>query len=159
MPAQTDKAPAGMAPIPVSRDAVLEQFGQMLAAVPLAQDDDGSGIIADVMMATSWESLNTQTELPEAQDFLGQKLLIRNVERRESTLADGESPWYLVVTGELPDRDRAPFTFGTSARTIMAQLVKAYMHDWLPLLAVVERKDTATRSGRYPLNLRVIGKG
>lgn len=139
--------------VPISRDAVLAQLPQLLMAVPEAEDDDGSGIIAAVLMAADPLDAGGASELPEAEDMLGKLLKVEKISRRESTLENSESQWYLVVEGtEGPHR--RPFIFGTSSRTIMAQLCAKYALGQLPFLCEVFKPSKPTRSGYYPLSLR-----
>jgi len=140
---------------PVSRQAILEQYGAMLMAVPLAEDDDGSGIIADILQANRPEDLNTNNELPAAEDFIGKTLVIRSIERRQSTLEDNELGYYLIVRGT-EGSHQAPFVFGTGSTGIVAVLVKLYAHGWLPAAVEVRKADKATKAGRYPLSLHVL---
>lgn len=147
------KAPAELAS-PVSRAAILATFEPLLLAVPMAADDDGSGITAAVLQATNWEDVNVGGKLPEAEDFLNVDLKITSITRRESTLAERTSDWYLVIEG-FDWNTGAPFTFGTSAQTIMAQGAKLVALNALPVKAKVVKSETATRAGRWPLSLVV----
>ena len=142
---------------PVSSQAILEQYGQMLLAVPMADDDDGSGIIAGILQANRPEDLNQQSQLPKAEDYLGTMIKVERIERRESSLEDNTMGYYLVVRGVTADQHQAPVVFGTGSVGITAVLVKLWAHGWLPAVVEVRRSDKETKAGRRPLNLYVHG--
>jgi hypothetical protein len=155
MTTATEKAATSTDVQPISTEAILEQFGSMLMAIPLAEDDDGTGILLGILQANTPEDLNVGGKLPEAEDMLGKDLVIRSIERRESTLEDNEMGYYLVVRGtEGPHQ--TPFVFGTGSKGITAALVKLYAHGWLPALCKVEQSPKETKKGFRPLNLRVV---
>jgi hypothetical protein len=140
---------------PVARDAILEQYAPMLMAVPLAEDDDGSGIIAAILTANTPEALNTGTKLPDAEAMIGKTLRIDKIERRESDLEDNTLGYYLIARGVEGPRQE-PFVFGTGSVGITAVLVKLWAHGWLPAVVEVRKAAKATKAGRYPLNLHVV---
>lgn len=140
---------------PISTEALMEQFGSMFMAIPLAEDDDGTGILLNILQANRPEDLNVGGELPEAEDMIGQDLVVRSIERRESTRDDNELGYYLVVRGTEGTHHK-PFVFGTGSKGITAALVKLYAHGWLPALCKVEKSAKATKGGFYPLNLKIV---
>lgn len=153
--AASAKAAAQQVAIPVSRDAILAQWNNMIEAVPLADDDDGMSIIANIIGATNWEETNTQGGLPKAEDRIGVSLKIHAIDRHESTIED-TGPWYLVVRCNDTHSGR-DMTFQTSSQTVMAQLVKLYTEDAFPIVASVVKGDKPTKRGFWPLALKVIG--
>jgi hypothetical protein len=139
---------------PIARDAILEQYGSMLMAVPLAEDDDGSGIIAGILSANTPDALNMDSGLPAAEDMLGKLLKVERIERRESTLEDNTLGYYLIARG-VEGPHQTPFVFGTGSVGITAVLVKLWAHGWLPAVVEVQKAAKATKAGRNPLNLHV----
>lgn len=147
MTTNTKNQPAGEV-LPVSRDAVLAQFVPMLAAIPDAVDDDGSGIIAEILQATNLDGLNTSGTMDDSAKMIGRSLKITGLTKRASDLPDG-LPFYLIV--DYVDRHSGELgKFQTSATTIVAQLVKAQMLGLVPLIAHVVKADKPTKAGFYP---------
>jgi hypothetical protein len=140
---------------PVSREVLLAQYGALLEQIPLAQDDDGFGLIKDILTATNWQELNRESELDNLQKYVGKTLKIIGMERRVSEI-EGGMPWYLMVdaidvaSGEL-------IKLNTSAGTPMAKMTMLHKFNNLPALVKITKTDKATRSGFYPLELEVLG--
>jgi hypothetical protein len=138
----------------VSGEAILAQFHQMLALVPDAEDDDGTGIILDILQATSWEGVNTEGSMPDAEKMLHKEVKVLQISKRESTIEESDTGFYLVV--DYVDGNGEPGKFQTSSRTITAQLVRLWMLDAFPALVKVCKGDKPTRRGFWPLSLQVI---
>lgn len=138
---------------PISRDAVLAQLPALIIAVPEAQDDDGEGIIANILMSADPLEAGNLGGLPEAEDMIGKRLRIEKLTRRESTQEDTWTPWYFVVEGTIKPSGE-PFVFGTSAKSIVAQLAAMYALGQLPALVEVVKAEKDTKKGHRPLALR-----
>jgi hypothetical protein len=138
-----------------TREQIIAEYPEMIFAIPEAAADDGSGIIAQALGASTWQALNEESEsLPNAEDMIGVEQSIETLERRQSDLDSGLG-WYLVVgatnvtTGEFVQ-------WQTSSGSVMAKLVKLSQLSVLPATVKVYRVDKATKAGFYPLDLRVL---
>ena len=154
---RNNTAAAPAAPVR-TRESALAEFPEMVLAVPAAEDSDGSGIIADILMATSWEDLNNdQGALPNARAMLGKRVRVHRLERREST-EQGGIGWYLVITASDP-KTGEQIMWQTSAMSVMAKLVKLHQlagaDGQVDALVEVTEADRDTRAGRRPLDLTI----
>jgi hypothetical protein len=151
----TSRKPKPEAAVARTREQIIAEYPEMIFAIPEAQADDGSGIIAQALGASSWQALNDESEsLPNAEDMIGKEITIETLERRQSDLESGLG-WYLVVgstivtTGEYVQ-------WQTSSGSVMAKLVKLSQLQVLPATVKVYRVDKATKAGFHPLDLRVL---
>ena len=151
-PSKSKAAPTAVAK---TREQIIAEYPEMIFAIPEAAADDGSGIIAQALGATTWQGLNEESEsLPNAEDMIGVEQIIETLERRQSDLDSGLG-WYLVVgatnvvTGEYVQ-------WQTSSGSVMAKLVKLSQLSVLPATVKVYRVDKKTKAGFYPLDLRVL---
>jgi len=139
---------------------VVDMALAMASMVPDAVDDDGSGIIGNLLEATSWEDLNAQSKLPNGKDVAGRRLIVQALAKRQSDLtADEDSsgiklPFYLIVDA-VDERTGEAVRWQTSAPALVVPLIK--LHGWskLPALCEVRKADKPTKRGFYPLNLHV----
>lgn len=143
-----------------TRESALAEFPELVMAVPVAEDSDGSGIIADILMADTWEELNDdQGSLPNARAMIGRQVRVHKLERRESTESGGLG-WYLVIDSTDPDTGEM-VKWQTSAMSVLAKLVKLHQLTGkggrLDALVEVTEADRDTKAGRRPLDLIIHG--
>lgn len=151
--AATPRGKAVVKAEPITREVLLAQYGDILQEIPMAEDGDGFGIIVDILNATSWEDLNRDAEMDDMRDWVGKRIKVTNMIRRESTLDNG-MPWYLIVdavdvkSGEL-------VKINTSSGSIMAKL--AMLHHWgnIPAVMTVTKAEKATKAGFHPLDVTI----
>ena len=63
--------------------------------------------------------------------------------------------WYLVVKCDQPEIGEE-FTTTTGSVSIVAQLVRAHVAGWLPLLVVPKQSEKPTRKGYRPMHLELV---
>jgi len=144
--------------VPRTRESALAEFPEMVLAIPAAEDSDGSEIVADILMATTWEDLaEEQGSLPNARAVAGRQLRVHKVERRESTEAGGLG-WYLVIDSTDPDTGEM-VKWQTSAMSVMAKLVKLHQlcgkDGRLDALVETREAERTTKAGRKPIDLLI----
>lgn len=146
--------------LPMTAERALALYPEMVVSIPEAVfDADGSGIIADVLMATSAEQLNnTQTALPDGPAMAGRRIFVTGIGRMKSDL-EGGLGWYLLVDYVDPGTGE-PAKFQTSSATLMAKLVK--LHQFVlggqiawPVELTVTKATKPTRQGFYPVDCTI----
>lgn len=155
--------------IGTARELATERHEAYLAAIPEALDDDGFGMVMDILNASDKSQLIGEPELPSAKDLAEDKNLAGHVfripgtdiVRRKSTLIDDDGTeregWYLIV----PAIDKNTGTlvrFNTSAGTVLAKLVKIAGENWFPCDVTFTLADK-TKSGFRPVNMNVLAFG
>lgn len=150
-------APVAQSGLAVKPDAeqILAEFVSQLSAIPGPAEDDGLGMVYTILGATSWEQLQDEaSKLPDSEKVAGRRLKINNIERHDSTIVDGLTPFFLVI--DSTDIDTGEMVmWQTSAQTVMAKLVRLYHLGSLPAIVETRKAVTPTRSGFYPINLIV----
>lgn len=140
---------------PVSAEAQLARYDAMIMAVPEATEDDGTGMVLQVLNATNWEAVNLGDKLPSFKDLIGKEFQVLAVERRIGDEQFGGG-WYLVADC-VDKRTGETFRAQTSAGVAMAQLVALHNLGAFPVILRVESANT--RGGREAVNLRVLASG
>lgn len=147
--------------VPRTADRALAEYPGMVTSVPEAEfDPDGSGIIADILLATSWEQLNeSQTSLPDSRSLNGRTVFVTGIGRMTSDM-EGGIGYYLIVDYADPATGEAR-KFQTSAGSVMAKLVK--LHHFVqagaiawPVEVKLVQATKPTRGGFYPMDLEVV---
>ena len=147
-------------PVPADRGAVLLAARELMALVPDAPEDDGSGILGRILAADDWEDLNSQTSLPNAKDVANRTLRYTGVVKRESDLEtedDGSGlrlDHYLVVDA-VDIHNGEVVRFQTSAASVTLAIAKMVAFGKVPFVGTIRPVDKPTRRGFRPLNLTV----
>lgn len=152
-------APGGL--VAADRSAVVDAAIALMEMVPEAVDDDGTGIIANLLAAENWEDLNSQTKLPAGKELVGETLVLRAISRRVSELEDDDEgtgiklPHYLII-----DSVRSGLGTGvrwqTSSPGLVVPIVKLYVWGKFPATVRIDQSDKPTKKGFRPLNLNVL---
>lgn len=138
--------------VPVTRERALAQYPEMVTMIPEAEVSDGSEMVADVLMATSWEQLNDEAKLPSFEDLAPASFRVNAVTRAVSDI-EGGLGFYLLV--DCQRQDGTTFKAQTSSAIPMAKLTKLFLLGALPAVVTVSKAQKATRGGKFPLNLHV----
>lgn len=138
---------------PTTRETAVEKFTELVTMIPEGGDDDGSGIILDILNATDWADLNREAELPDARDMAGRDLVFTDATRHVSTI-DGGLPFYLIVNAVDKETGEA-VRFNTSAGSIITKLAKLWQLGCWPFRGVISATTKPTRAGFYPLDLAI----
>lgn len=152
MAPRTIDTTTGEVQVPVTRDSALAGYGALIMAIPEAEASDGSEMIADILMATTWEQLNEDSKLPSFDDLAPMTFRVNDITRAPSDIAGGLG-WYLLV--DCHTAERGDFKVQTSSGVPMAKLIKLYFMGAFPASVSISRAEKATRNGMHPLNLTV----
>lgn len=152
-------APGGL--IAADKAAVLDMAVSLMEMIPEAVDDDGTGIIANLLAAEGWEDLNTQAKLPAGKDLVGETLVLRAVSRRVSEIEDDEEgngfslPHYLIIDS-VRSGLATEVRWQTSSPGLVVPICKLYVWGKFPATVRIDQSDKPTKRGFRPLNLNVL---
>lgn len=153
MSTSTDK-PAGEVVRSQRATEVQRRFADMAMMLPQADGDGSARIVEALLDAADPFSLNTPWETESSKDLDGAVLVIEDLTAQRSDFADGLGVF--LVVHAVTKRTGEPVTFTTGAVSVVAQLVRAYVMGWLPMLVEVVKSERPTKDGYYPIHLRVI---
>ena len=155
----TDKNTAPAA-VPPAANAELVELQHNLPAIieqlPDPEDNGADRIMLAILSAESPEAINdpyTGGSMGKLKDHM---LEVHEVSKLPSD-RDTELGYYLLVRGWDYDTDKQ-FTASTSARAIIAALVRLWMLQALPCHVIVRKADRATARGFFPEHLEYVGK-
>jgi hypothetical protein len=141
---------------PMSAELV-EQFARMAMLVPSETSDAVESIITAILNAPSWDHLDDPWESSKAEALAGVVFRIEDVTRRPSDYRDGIGIFLVVHSLNVSTGEK--FVWTTSATSVVAQLVHAYVAGWLPLHAELVIAARATERGYRPHHLKFHGPG
>ena len=129
-----------------------EAFLAMLQQVPDPDDDATARIVAAILGAKTAEDLDAAWDAEGMRQWADTAVRVKAVHKLPSTYTGGLGV-FLVCRCELPEVGEE-FILTTGSVSIVAQLVKAHTHGWLPI-TVVPRKSES-RSGYFPMHLELV---
>lgn len=136
---------------------LLAQFAEMVTLIP-AEDSSGTErILAQILAATSWESLDDPWESSKAEDLAGKILRLDHAERRPSDFREGLGMFLVLHCTDTETGEAKVVT--TSAVSIIGQVTRAYALGALPLYVEFVISARATQRGYHPHHLKVHGSG
>lgn len=155
----TDKNTAPAA-VPPAANAELTELQHNLPAIieklPDPQDDGSDRIMLAILSASSPEGINDPYTGGSMGKLSGHMLEVHDVSKMPSD-KDTELGYYLLVRGWDYDTEKE-FTASTSARAIIAALVRLWMLQALPCRVVVRKAERPTARGFFPEHLEYVGK-
>lgn len=134
--------------------AAAHKLRELLAVIPVADDNGNAAIIESLMSAGSVLDLNRPWDATGAKEFAGKLLRIDTLKALPSRFQGGIRA-FLVIDAWNCD-DNAPATLTTSALAVVVQTARAYAEGWLPAWCRVEIADAPTERGFYPYHLRFV---
>lgn len=134
--------------------AVREQFLQMGYAIPESEDDGGLRILEQIAGANSVDNLDDPWNARDALAFVDRAITITGLVRKDSDFADGLGLYLLVDLVDHQTGEATKFTSGSAS--LVAQLVKAYAMDALPLDCIVRKAAKPTKNGYWPQHLEML---
>ena len=146
--------------VPADLTAVLEAAIGLLDLIPELPESDGSGIIADLINAETWEDLNRGSHLPAGRDLAGLELVITDVHKRASDIEEDEDdyrvrlPSYLIIDG-YQQQPRKPLRWQTSSPGLAVPIMKLYAWGKLPAYVTIVEATSKSNPRFKPLNLIV----
>lgn len=136
---------------------VMRQYKTILDRIPEPADDDGTGMIIDILNAKTADDLLGEAELPSAQDiaerYPRKMFLITDLIRRDSDLDNG-MPYY-VIASLVDESTGETIRINTSAATPLAKIAKLYDFGALPARVAFTLSDKPTKAGYRPVNMTV----
>jgi len=129
-----------------------EAFLAMLERVPEPDDDGTARIVAAILGAETPQELDAAWDAEGMRDFCDQAVIVRAVHKLPSTYTGGLGV-FLVCRCELPGVGEE-LILTTGSVSIVAQLVKAHTHGWLPLTVVPRKAES--RNGYFPMHLELV---
>lgn len=138
-PGEVVQRPTGM--------AALAQFAELVTQIPVAEDGDGSQIIARVLQAETLEDLADEGGLPSSKDLAPFAPYIERVTRRASD-HPSSTGFYLIADATLPDGEVIRFTAG--GEQCVAMLAKLHQLGAYPIQ--VQFSVVTTKTGREAVN-------
>lgn len=135
---------------------LVRRFSEMALMLPETESDSGAGIIEAILGAVDVHDLDAPWDTKDPDALIGQWLIITDATRSMSTYKESLGV-FLVITAVQEDTGEE-ITFTTGSMSIVAQVVKAYAQDMLPLRAKLVRAEKPTASGYWPQHLVVHDK-
>lgn len=139
---------------PLSAELV-SQFAGMAMLIPSETTDAVESIISQILAAPGWDMLDDPWETTDAKRLAGRIFTIDSLTRRPSQFKDGLGVFLVVHSTDAQTGEQ--FVWTSSAMGVVAQLVRAYAADWLPLYATLVIAERPTESGYYPHHLKFHG--
>lgn len=134
---------------------LVQQFAEMAMVIPDETGDAVESILAAILAAPTWEKLADPWEASDASKLVGVVFKVTGLLRRPSRYRDGLGVFLVVhcLNGKTGEK----FVWTTSSTAVVAQLVRAYCQDWLPIWATVVVADHDTANGYRPHHLHFYG--
>lgn len=137
--------------------AAIAQFQELVMQVPVAEDGDGTDIIARVLVADSVEELAADDGLPSSKDLAPFAPHVQSISRRPSD-HPSNTGFYLIVDAITTHGE--PIRFSAGGEQCVAMLSKLHQLGAFPMQCAFE--IATTKSGREAVNCRPVpgdGKG
>jgi hypothetical protein len=154
MTSQSQSTAVDVQRAPLSPELV-SQFAQMATLIPSETTDAVESIVAQILAAPAWDTLDAPWETDGIEKLRGRIFTIDRLTRRPSTFRDGLGIFLVVHSTDA--RTGETFVWTSSSTGVVAQLVRAYAADWLPLFASLIVAERPTESGYYPHHLKFHG--
>jgi hypothetical protein len=131
--------------------ATLSQFAELVTQVPVAQDSDGTEIIARILEADSLDKLAEDDGLPSSKDLAPFSCHVQAIARRASD-HPSNTGFYLIVDGVTTHGE--PIRFSAGGEQTIAMLAKLHQLGALPIQCSFE--TVTTKSGNTAVNCKPI---
>lgn len=132
--------------------AAIGQFSELVTQVPLAEDGDGTELIARILEAESLEDLAEDDGLPSSKDLAPFTCRVLSIARRQSD-NPSMTGFYLIVDG-VNTANGEVLRFSAGGEQTVAVLAKLHQLGALP--CEVTFTEAQTKGGRTAINARPI---
>lgn len=136
--------------------ALVQQFAQMAVMLPEVESDGGASIIQQILNTVDVLDLDSPWQTKDPDKLVGQLLEFTDARRAPSDYAGGLGIFLVCDATVMGSGEQVTFTTGSFA--VVAQLVKAYTLDALPLRAILRQSDKPTKNGFRPHHLEIDPK-
>lgn len=141
----------------VSADSINNYLTAILEKLPMQDEGDVTGILAQIINAETVEDLDSPWQSAGMGKYNGYAIEITNIKRLESDFPGGLG-WYLLCEGRVMETGEYK-AFSTSAVAAMAQLLIAWARDMFPYQVYVRIATKPTAKGFYPIHLETYRGG
>lgn len=135
----------------VTADSINAYLTAILEELPMQDEGDVTGILAQIVNATTVEDLDSPWQSAGMGKYNGYAIEITSIKRLESDFPGGLG-WYLLCEGTVLETGEYK-AFSTSAAAVMAQLLVAWYGDMFPYKCYVRIATKPTKKGFYPMHL------
>lgn len=132
---------------------LVRQFSEMAMMLPETESDSGASIIEAILGAVDVHDLDSPWDTKDPDALVGQWLIITEASRSMSTYKESLGVFLVITAVQEDTGEEIVFTSGSMG--VVAQVVKAYAADMLPLRAKLVRADKPTANGYWPQHLVV----
>lgn len=137
-----------------SRPGVREAFMLMLTEVPDAAGDAVAGIVAQILQAERVEDLDRPWDAEGMREFIGRQIRVESLHKMPSDYAKGLGCYLVCQITDVGSGEQLVLTTGSVS--IVAQLVRAYTLNALPLTVVPVQSDKPSKNGYYPMHVELV---
>lgn len=138
-------------------DSVNAHLTRILESVPTQDEGDATGILAQIINATSVEELDSPWQSAGLSKYINYAVRITSIKRIESDYADGLG-WFLLCEGVVMETGEYK-AFTTSSAAAMAMLLVAWEQGWFPYECYIKIAQKPTKKGYYPMHLETYRGG
>lgn len=131
-----------------------EAFIALLESIPEAPPDAAARIVMAVLGSESIEDIDKPWDAEGMRDFENTMLRVHDLHKMPSAYAGGLGV-YLVCQCSQPEVGDM-FVLTTGSVSIVAQLVRAYTLQALPLDVIPRKSERATKRGYWPMHLELV---
>jgi hypothetical protein len=121
--------------------------------------EDGGGIeriIEAILSADSWDQVDAPWDTTNVKLLEGKTLRINSITRRPSSFKGGLGIFLVVNATDIGTGEAMVITTGSV--NVVAQLVRLYMLESLPVFVKWIVADRPTENGYYPHHLEIVGR-
>jgi hypothetical protein len=143
--------------VPVSQDALMATYTDMVMRVPEPESDGGLQMLADILSATTIDDFQALevSKLPKAEAVAGRMLRVDRITRHVSDEAYDDGTGFFIVVHSVDTHNGEVVRWQTSAMTVKSKLVALYVNGLLPATVSTAVASKPTKAGYYPVNLNV----
>lgn len=130
---------------------LLRQFADMAMLLPETEQDGGAAIIDAILNTVDVQELDAPWDDKDPEALWNRWLVITDASRSPSEYEDGLGVFLVVQAHD--EEEGTDITFTTGSVGVVAQIVRAYANDDLPLRAKIVPAKKRTRRGYLPTHL------
>lgn len=149
------KSPEPTTDLATPSSGAVQAVEDALAAIWTKQEEEAVSdsaamdrILAGIMQAESVEELLEGGSTQNVDNYLDTPLRITGFRVVPSSIKQGE--WFVILDAFIGDTAIEP-PLSCGSKPLKAQLVAAYLRDWFPLTAVIQRNETRANFRVYRL--------
>lgn len=134
-----------------------DELPALIAAIPDAPDDAEARIIESILNASSAQEIDAPWRSGSLVKYRDQTLTITELSKVPSD-KDPVVGYFVVLRGTVRGTGE-PFTASTSSHAILAQLVRIWLAEALPIDVIPRVAERPSRNGFHPMHLDLRENG